>query len=460
MSSICVSPTVAPPLEFLAIIGTALRESYPSPESLSAAGIVAATDFELSPSLSDLVAAILPFFQRLSAEHVTAVIDILHSALSTWLADDLRVADNSLAVKLDELYVAVLEAISRSSGAASNVPVSGKLVGSVKDVCELASVDMLHRHIDLFAPRLSRAVSSSVPTAFATFWSTGKYDQADLHAEESVWEFVKDVVDAVPDLIVVKGINDKQQHVLQEEHDEHERNKAEERYPHSLESAQALRAERERLQSQQRAVSQVMNLTRDQTMSKDVEAVVELVPSTAAAALREDEDIAEQILEEEDVDDVVTDEVTPRATNHAVKEVASPAKPVIDEDDLNVHTVSDSYDADVSHSPIVPTRIRDMDDTLDADPVSPGDAEHPNTIDTVDHGDEDSTPAAMPTLATSTGVNDEQGDVFGPEGVVRRKRKAMRRTASGSGHSSSQSQSQCKSHHYMSSVNRISTGLG
>lgn len=60
--------------------------------------------------------------------------------------------------------------------------------------------------IDLFAPRLNRGLSATVPTAFKTFYEDSF---ANVHAgemSERVRAFVEEVVAAVPGMIEVPGL--------------------------------------------------------------------------------------------------------------------------------------------------------------------------------------------------------------------------------------------------------------
>ena len=440
-----------PPLSFLNIISIALRESYPSPESLDIAGI----DFDLSPSLPDFIAGLVPVFQDVQAAHVGAILRNLQGAISIWMADELRVAHEELAKVLDELYVAVLGAITRSlapaSAAIDNTTTADADAAATSPAANPTALtpstaQALHAYIDLFAPRLSRAISSAVPSAFASFWATGGFDQVDVKGEESVWEFAKDVVDAVPDLIVVKGLNDADQ----------SRDKSltgeKERYPHSLESAELVKAER--MRKEELAKSQLS----DAAEVLRPEEGVELVPSTdPAQGAREGEDEVDHtaLHEQEQVEENDSEE-TPRPTANApALSHDSPlaAAPTDDTEEHAQHVVSDSYDADISHSP-VNLRMRKRDETYEEDehedgPVSPAVPSHSDAA--LDLASEPlqapvshSEPTAEDTdLAQGTNriVEQKEGDVFGPEVIVKRKRKAGRRGASGSGQSLSQSQS-------------------
>jgi hypothetical protein len=272
-----------------------------------------------------------------------------------------------------------------------------------------------------------------------------------------VWEFVRDVVDAVPDLIIVKGINDAAASTTgaargQKRPEEHEAGEKEERYPHSLESARAIRAERERVESQRVAVEPSVQVEVDVEVAAEMQEE-ELVPSTALPA-----DIGEERADDEEDITVEVDEETPRgaALTHQppVQDVfVDTGAPLTDlndaDDDSHLQGVSDSYDTDISHSPVAPSRIR-IDETFDnaaarsPDPHMPEDVSDGRPADIEPQTDDQSLPPVAGSVNEGRSGN---GDVFGPAVAVRRKRRNGKRTASGSGQSlsQSQSQSQCES---------------
>ena len=462
LRSISSSNDQPPPLAFLTIVSTALLESYPSPESLSLAGAATGTDYDLSPSLMDLVECLTPFIQQTASDHVEQVIAELHSALSIWMADELRVADADLAGRLDELYVATLKAVSRAHPRpevlAPNVPDAEPKAERTDEQQAQEQAQRLHTHIDLFAPRLSRAISSAVPSAFAAFWAAGGYEDVQLQGEESVWEFVRDVVDAVPDLIIVKGINDAAASTTgaargQKRPEEHEAGEKEERYPYSLESARAVRAERERVESQRLAVERSVQVEAEVEAEPEMQEA-ELVPSTALPA-----DIGEERADDDEDITVEVDEETPRgaALTHltpvqdVLDDTGAPLTDHNDADDaLHPLGVSDPYDADISHSPIAPSRIRLLDETFDnaaahsPNPHMREDVSNGRPADIVPQTEDQS---LLPVAGSVNEGGSGNGDVFGPAVALRRKRKNGKRTASGSGQSlsQSQSQSQCES---------------
>lgn len=406
----------------------------------------------------DLVESITPFIQQTTSDHVEKVIAELHSALSIWMADELRVADADLAGRLDELYVATLEAVSRAHPRPRPLsPMDFDAEPNAEHTDE-QQAQRLHTHIDLFAPRLSRAISSAVPTAFAAFWAAGGYEDIQLQGEESVWEFVRDVVDAVPDLIIVKGINDAVTSATgalrdQKRLGQAEAGEREERYPHSLESARAIRAERERVESQRVAVEPSVQVEAEVEAEPDMQEE-ELVPSTALPA-----DIGEERADDGEDITVEVDEETPQgaALTHlppvqdVLDDTGAPLTDLDDADDASHPLgVSDSYDADISHLPIAPSRVTIIRETFDnAAAHSPG----PHMPEDVSDGrfaeiEPQTEDQNLQLVAGSVNEGGSgNGDVFGPAVAVRRKRKNGKRTASGSGQSlsQSQSQSQCES---------------
>ena len=91
---------------------------------------------------------------------------------------------------MDDLYIAILIALADAIEA-HHIPATA------------ATLDDL---IELYAPRLSRARSAAVPTAFKVFWQRCFKNAPDLEYSEEVEQFLKDVIAAVPGMIVAPGL--------------------------------------------------------------------------------------------------------------------------------------------------------------------------------------------------------------------------------------------------------------
>jgi hypothetical protein len=63
----------------------------------------------------------------------------------------------------------------------------------------------LDKYIDVFAPRLSRALSADVPRAFQAFWRKS-FQDVEVDFSDDVRGFLLDVLAAVPGMIEVRGL--------------------------------------------------------------------------------------------------------------------------------------------------------------------------------------------------------------------------------------------------------------
>lgn len=68
-----------------------------------------------------------------------------------------------------------------------------------------AKSDTLDKYIDVFAPRLSRALSADVPRAFQAFWRKS-FQDLEVDFSDDVRGFLLDVLAAVPGMIEVRGL--------------------------------------------------------------------------------------------------------------------------------------------------------------------------------------------------------------------------------------------------------------
>lgn len=159
-----------------------------------------------SPAVGSVIAAIKTAISNTPSNFFADVIEAVRPGMARWLSDEAKMAEFDLAQKvsaaavgcyslltlqLDDLYVALLES----------------LTGAIAAGALAATSEILDRYIDIFAPRLSLAVSAEVPRAFQAFWASSFANV--VRAEdlsEDVVAFLQEVVDAVPGMIVVNGL--------------------------------------------------------------------------------------------------------------------------------------------------------------------------------------------------------------------------------------------------------------
>ncbi|KAL7423005.1 hypothetical protein Q5752_002303 [Cryptotrichosporon argae] len=172
------------PVDFLSLVGDALVEAYPQQTDsvLPAAQVI-------SPAVGDVLDNLAGAVKSLPLEFVMPVLEPVQSALALWMADAAEVA-SELCASLDTLYMTLLDALAGAIGA-GHIPASSDTVNSL---------------IELYAPRLSRAQSEDVPTAFQAFWARTFQDVRGVDFSDDVAGFLGDVMAAVPGMISAHGL--------------------------------------------------------------------------------------------------------------------------------------------------------------------------------------------------------------------------------------------------------------
>ncbi|WWC62725.1 uncharacterized protein I303_105322 [Kwoniella dejecticola CBS 10117] len=178
------------PTDFLAFINSALIEAYPSNETTSGTQETI-TKTEYSPAAFDLLENVATVLSEIPEHFVGKVLQPLMGGLTIWLEDKEGIVDEEGNHKLDNLYVSLLETLSKSIPS-PDLPLSSTTLN------ELA---------ELYIPRISRATSSAVPKAFQSFWSkTFAESRTPLTYSEDVADFLRDLLSAVPGMIICPGL--------------------------------------------------------------------------------------------------------------------------------------------------------------------------------------------------------------------------------------------------------------
>lgn len=164
------------PVDFLGFVATALDAAYPSADA---------------SAVKQLITTVTTVFRALPADSVSDVLEPLHASVAKWMTDSSQVADADLVQQLDQLYIAILGAVTLAIE-------SGSMA---------ASSETLNHLIDLYAPRLSCAQSAAVPFAFQDFWRRTFQSASGLEHSDDVAGFLHDVLAAVPGLIIVEGLS-------------------------------------------------------------------------------------------------------------------------------------------------------------------------------------------------------------------------------------------------------------
>jgi len=154
--------------------------------------LVSAYMAETVPSkVTEMVENLATFLGTVPNDAVQPVIEALRGGLAMWMSDaDKRVAGD-LVDKLDAMYVAILGGITRAIES-----------GSIT-----ASADTMDAYIELYAPRLSLANSESVPKAFQEMWCRAFQPLGAVEYSYDVATFLRDVLTAVPGLIIAEGLS-------------------------------------------------------------------------------------------------------------------------------------------------------------------------------------------------------------------------------------------------------------
>ncbi|GMK53671.1 hypothetical protein CspeluHIS016_0102570 [Cutaneotrichosporon spelunceum] len=163
------------PVDFLEFVSSVLEASYPSAEH---------------SAVTRLIETVSDVFRALPANVVPDVLEPLHRPLAKWMKGEEKTTAGDLIHQLDELYIALLSAITRAIDNGS-LPASSVTMNSL---------------IDIYAPRLSCARSAAVPAAFQDFWRRSFQPVRGLEYSNDVAGFLQDVLTAVPGLIIVEGL--------------------------------------------------------------------------------------------------------------------------------------------------------------------------------------------------------------------------------------------------------------
>nr|XP_031864327.1 uncharacterized protein CI109_000240 [Kwoniella shandongensis]KAA5531399.1 hypothetical protein CI109_000240 [Kwoniella shandongensis] len=202
------------PVDFLTLVSDALEESYPGSETQAAVeqSFQAQTDGRvISPAVLDLLESLRAVFEKMPSEYVSQVLEPVRTGVTMWLEDVNRIASSELNQKLDEVYVTLLASLGEAI-AADHLPAISETMNSL---------------VDIFAPRLSRASSSTVPLAFQSFWQKTFGTVEGLTYSDDVAGFLKDVLAAVPGIITTPGLDVDADSQMSEED-------SQAKYPHAL----------------------------------------------------------------------------------------------------------------------------------------------------------------------------------------------------------------------------------
>ncbi|CAK9780686.1 unnamed protein product [Cutaneotrichosporon oleaginosum] len=179
------------PVDFLGYVSSALNASYPSAQP---------------SAIALLISSIAGVFRALPADSVPDILEPLRTSLVKWMTDEAKVSTGDLVRQLDDLYIAVLGAITLA----------------IENGSMPASSATMNNLIDIYAPRLSCAQSAAVPTAFQDFWRRSFQPVSGLEYSDDVAGFLQDVLAAVPGLIIVEGL-----------YSDESQSAASERFPHA-----------------------------------------------------------------------------------------------------------------------------------------------------------------------------------------------------------------------------------
>ncbi len=163
------------PVDFLGFVSSVLDASYSSAEPSAVARLIG--------TFSDV-------FRGLPADSVADVLEPIRASLVKWMTDESKMATGDLVHQLDNLYIAVLGAITLA----------------IENGSMPASSATMNDLIDVYAPRLSCAQSAAVPAAFQDFWRRSFQPVSGLKYSDDVAGFLHDVLTAVPGLIIVEGL--------------------------------------------------------------------------------------------------------------------------------------------------------------------------------------------------------------------------------------------------------------
>ncbi|OCF72794.1 hypothetical protein I204_06023 [Kwoniella mangroviensis CBS 8886] len=176
------------PTDFLTLLNNALVEAYPVSDSQNETQ----TKMDFSPAVFDLLNNLVRVLESTPNQFVGKVLKPVQSGLAVWLEDSERVVEGEMNQQLDGIYISLLNTLS-SSMPSEEHPINSETLNSLAE---------------LYIPRISRATSSAVPIAFQSFWNKnfGTASAGRLDYSEDVADFLRDLLMAVPGIIVCPGL--------------------------------------------------------------------------------------------------------------------------------------------------------------------------------------------------------------------------------------------------------------
>lgn len=162
------------PSDFFALVDQALCDAY---------------SLDVAPA-AKLIDSLTTLFSALPPDSVADVLDPLRPSLRAWMGDAECRISGDLGDAVDNLYIAVLGALTRAIEA-----------GAIE-----ASSEAMDAYIDMYAPRLSRAQSRVVPLAFRDMWHRAFQPLGAVDYSDDVAGFLQDVLTAVPGLVIAEGL--------------------------------------------------------------------------------------------------------------------------------------------------------------------------------------------------------------------------------------------------------------
>ncbi|WVQ65639.1 uncharacterized protein L199_003817 [Kwoniella botswanensis] len=176
------------PTDFLTLLNNALVEAYPVSDNQNETQ----TKMDFSPAVFDLLNNLIRVLESTPKQFVGKVLKPVQSGLAIWLEDRERVVEGEMNQQLDVIYISLLNTLS-SSMPTEELPVNSETLNSLAE---------------LYFPRISRATSSAVPFTFQSFWNKtfGTASSGRLEYSEDVADFLRDLLMAVPGMIVCPGL--------------------------------------------------------------------------------------------------------------------------------------------------------------------------------------------------------------------------------------------------------------
>ncbi|WVW84828.1 hypothetical protein I302_106863 [Kwoniella bestiolae CBS 10118] len=201
------------PSDFLTLINNALVEAYPVSDSQSETQ----TKMDYSPAVLELLVNLVKVLEDTPRQLVGRVLLPVKAGLAIWLEDRERVVEGEMNSQLDEVYISLLNTLS-SSIPTEELPANSATLNSLAEI---------------YIPRISKASSADVPKTFQSFWNStfGTSTSGRWEYSEDVAGFLRDLLVAVPGMIVCPGLEGESQ-ISEEE--------SLARFPHILQLPRAL----------------------------------------------------------------------------------------------------------------------------------------------------------------------------------------------------------------------------